>query len=134
MTDESKTPDLDALARETIALGEAATPGPWSAEVERRRGRDGGEGWDQWTVHEVREDDPPIALMQHQDEEANAALIAAYRTSAPALAQALLEAMEAMRAAHRALVDAARGAPLSASRLAAEVLESALRSGAGQGE
>jgi hypothetical protein len=30
-TDESKTPDLDALARATIALGKRATQGPWVA-------------------------------------------------------------------------------------------------------
>lgn len=116
-------PDLDALARATIALGEAATPGPWF--------RGNGAHWSR----EVRAgDEDGVAFCGHADFDADAALIAAYRSSAPALATALLAAREAMRSAHRALVDAANGAPLSRLVGAIEVLEAALRSGAGTKE
>ena len=144
-------PDIDALARATIALGEAATPGPWF--------RGNGAHWSR----EVRAgDEDGVAFCGHADFDADAALIAAYRTSAPALAAALLEAREAMRE-----VLAMLGEPLhwhervekrtreigirmavgaephhiltqflieALALKAAARLESALRSGAGQGE
>ena len=132
-------PDLDALARETIALGERATRGPWF------RGK--GEHWSR----DVRAgDNGGVAFCGHADFDADAALIAAYRTSAPALAQALLAAREAMREAHAAL-DASLGgytkseradgltksndgSPFALSVRALARLESALRSGAGEKE
>ena len=120
--------DLDALARATIALGEVATPGPWF--------RGNGAHWSR----EVRAgDEDGVAFCGHADFDADAALIAAYRTSAPALATALLEAREAMRevipvlrrlgACHFAAGDGRTYGHLSR---VVEHLESALRSGAGE--
>jgi hypothetical protein len=122
-------PDLDALAREVLALGEAATPGPWTITPNTHEDADPGE-------HFVRMGPPSEhgywVLGSTIMGEADAALIAAYRTSAPALATALLEAREAMRE-----VLAMLGEPLhwhERVEKAAARLESALRSGADEKE
>jgi hypothetical protein len=129
--------DLDALARETIALGERATKGPWTITPNTHEDADPGE-------HFVRMGPPSEHGYWNHDStilrlvapmvmgEADAALIAAYRSSAPALATALLEAREAMRE-----VLAMLGEPLhwhERVEKAAARLESALRSGAGEKE
>ena len=111
-------PDLDALARETIALGERATKGPWLVPEP-----------DTAAMTCVYTESTNVALLLRRDD---AALLAAYRTSAPALATALLEAREAMRE-----VLAMLGEPLhwhERVEKAAARLESALRSGADEKE
>ena len=113
-------PDIDALARATIALGEAATPGPWWVDTFC-------DGSSAIMQKHVGITDHPKDMQGEVMGENDAVLIAAYRTSAPALATALLAAREAMREARSA---AAGRNP----RKAMAILDRALRSGAGQGE
>ena len=128
-------PDLDSLARATIALGEAATPGPWWVDTFD-------DGSSAIMQRHVGITDHPKDMQGEVMGETDAALIAAYRTSAPALAQALLEAREAMWEVLTYLADTAANArdanpscptvPTHVLCRAVDRLESALRSGAGE--
>lgn len=96
---------IEEIASEVLRLDQAATPGPWEAEADAIFDRSG-DG-----VCEVRAWSSTAWRRTRVTDEANASLIATYRTAAPELArevQRLQAAAEDRERQHKAALDTLR--------------------------